>query len=434
MSDQQIISKILLTNKPIKHNYEVLHLAHKNYTSTMEAVIYYGFTPIKPFRSSNLDGSAARAVNSIDSIFGNPQSDKKFFDPKEKATLIKLYKNGHFNHLPGPIMLYQEKARKQKTGINQKCGLDIIGVPGSIAEALAIQATFAILEEEGFKDIEVELNSVGDKPSREAFERDMSIYVKNIINQLPEEIRELCKKNPYFLFSIDKPEIEQFIEDAPKPISYLTEESRMHLRRILEYLEELNIPYSINEKLIAHRAIHGHTIFRVSTSQDKKNSKNKDQFSVYGMRYSPLSRRLGYQKSTPAIGVFICYQKNKESKRKSPPKNALPKFGFVHLGTNAKLKSLKTIDSLRKNRIPICHYLTKDKLAGQMSTVERLKFPYIIIMGQKEALEGTVMIRNTKDYSQETICIDELLPYLKKINSGRKKHTNMKGICQDTLN
>ncbi|MGM0629338.1 MAG: His/Gly/Thr/Pro-type tRNA ligase C-terminal domain-containing protein [Patescibacteria group bacterium] len=422
MSNQKTSSSMLLTKKPVKNNYETL-LFTKQSSPSLETVLYYGFTPIKSFRHSTLDQSAARATNSIDSIFGNPIHDSKCFCPKEKATLVKLYKNGHFKDLPKPLMVYQEKTnrlRSEKNMVSQKCSLDIIDVSGSIAEALAIQTSCAILEESGFKDLEIEINSVGDQASRNAFERDLSLYVRDIINSLPEQTKEMCKKNPYSLFASTEEEAKTFINGAPKPISYLSEESRTHLKEVLEYLEELGIPYSINDSLVAHRALHNHTIFRITSNQI--NSKNKHGLvAACGMRYSPLSRRLGYRRNTPAVGVFLSYKK-KDTRKKVIPKTANPpKFSFVHLGFAAKIKSLKTINDLRRNRIPICHYLTNNRLSGQMYNVEKLKLPYIIIMGQKEALEGTVMIRDTRDHSQETIPLEDLPYYLKKIRSENKK-------------
>ncbi len=415
---------MLLTDGPVRHNYDAIPLNGIERSSSMETVLYYGFTPIKSFRSSSMDSSATRAVSSIDSVFGNPAHDKRCFSPKEKASLIRLYKNGHFSGLPTPVMLYQEKIhqnKKNKGAINQKCGFDILGVSGSIAEALAIRASFAVLEEDGFENLEVEINSVGDRPSREAFERDISLYVRGLMNKIPEKIRPLCRKNPYAIFTAIEEDLENIIEEAPKPINYLSEESRTHLREILEYMEELGVPYTINHRLIAHRALHGHTIFRiVSTEPDSKNG--SELISAYGMRYNPLSRRLGYQKSTPAVGAYLAYKRqNKNKKNPNSKKPVLPEFCFVHLGSMAKQKSLKVIDMLRHNRIPICHYLTKDKLAGQMNTVEKLKMPYLLIMGHKEALEGTVMVRNMEDRSQETVPLDNLLPYLKKIRSSGRR-------------
>jgi len=70
---------------------------------------------------------------------------------------------------------------------------------------------------------------------------------------------------------------------------------------------------------------------------------------------------------------------------------------------------------LRKNKIPMTHSMSKDSLATQLGMAERAGIPYVIIMGQKEALEGTIIVRDMDTRSQDTIKIDKLSDYLKKL-------------------
>ena len=92
-----------------------------------------------------------------------------------------------------------------------------------------------------------------------------------------------------------------------------------------------------------------------------------------------------------------------------------PKVYFIQFGFEAKLKSLSIIEVLRKARIPIMQSLSKDSLGAQLSVAERLKIPYTIIFGQKEALEGTVIVRDMNTRSQDTVKIEELTEYIKKM-------------------
>ena len=59
--------------------------------------------------------------------------------------------------------------------------------------------------------------------------------------------------------------------------------------------------------------------------------------------------------------------------------------------------------------------LAKDNLSAQLATAERLEVPYTVIFGQKEALEGTVIVRDMTTRSQDTVKISELADYIKKI-------------------
>ena len=65
--------------------------------------------------------------------------------------------------------------------------------------------------------------------------------------------------------------------------------------------------------------------------------------------------------------------------------------------------------------MPIAQSISKDSLATQLAIAERLKVPYTIILGQREALENTVIVRNMNNRSQEVMPIKELGEYLKNL-------------------
>ena len=137
-----------------------------------------------------------------------------------------------------------------------------------------------------------------------------------------------------------------------------------------------------------------------------------------GGRYDNLAKSLGSKKPVPAVGGAIGMDRlvmRPELKSLSPRIIKKPKIYFIQLGFEAKLKSLSVIELLRKAKIPIAQSLNKDSLATQLSTAERLNVPYTIIFGQKEAMEGTVIVRNMENRSQDTISIEKLPEYLKKI-------------------
>ena len=85
------------------------------------------------------------------------------------------------------------------------------------------------------------------------------------------------------------------------------------------------------------------------------------------------------------------------------------------LGFEAKLKSLHVIDILRHAKISVHQNLSKDSLGAQLSSAEEMNIPYAIIFGQKEAIDGNVIIRDMKKHTQDVIKIDELCEYIRKL-------------------
>ena len=80
----------------------------------------------------------------------------------------------------------------------------------------------------------------------------------------------------------------------------------------------------------------------------------------------------------------------------------------MQLGPEAKLKSLTIIEELRKNKIPVCHSLTRDKASGQLSAADNMRMPYVLIMGKKEAHDGTIAVRENTTRSQKVIPLENL--------------------------
>ena len=121
------------------------------------------------------------------------------------------------------------------------------------------------------------------------------------------------------------------------------------------------------------------------------------------------------KRDLPAIGVTIAYKKNGSTKPRHDLKMKKPKIFFIQLGFDAKLKSLRVIEMLRQARIPVYQSLSRDKLLAQVSLAESMDIPHTIIMGQKEAMENSVIVRNMATRSQETVPIASLSEYLKKL-------------------
>jgi histidyl-tRNA synthetase len=200
-------------------------------------------------------------------------------------------------------------------------------------------------------------------------------------------------------------------DEAPKPIGCLSDESRLHFKEVLEYLESLDIPYKINDCLISDRRYASGTVFEIK--QKASNPKASDESLAVGFRCDQACKKLGFKKEVPMIGVKISFKSDFE-KRQLPRIKKASVF-FIQLGDEAKHKSLKVIDILRKENIFINHSLGRDKFAGQMAMAERMKVPFILIMGKKEAMDETVMIRDVSTRSQETIKISDLALHLKKL-------------------
>jgi histidyl-tRNA synthetase len=203
-------------------------------------------------------------------------------------------------------------------------------------------------------------------------------------------------------------------EDAPKSITFLSEPSRIHFKEVLEFLEKLNIPYKINHHLVGNRKYCSETIFEIVSHADGKKHPECQTLAL-GVRYDGLAKKINLKKEVSGVGIsLLCKRPAKET---VVTKIKKPIVYFVQLGFEAKLYSLHVIEILRQENIMVHQALSKDKLVGQLSGAERLNMPYMILIGKKEAMEESAIVRDMDTRSQETIPLSQLAQYLKKLGA-----------------
>jgi len=395
---------------------EQLVFTLKDFDKSAEVAMHYGFLPIKTPQISKDD------IRKAKSIYEECQDAKKSIDHlspllKEKVCLLRTYKEWNMTAMPHPVMIYFKKpyggsATKKKSGYSS-CDLEIIGAPNSVAEALIIKTTIAILNEEGFDDLSVDINNMGDKESITKCEHELSTYFRKNINELPSELRQMFKNDVFDILRCPPEKCGAFHENAPKLMNFLSESSIQNFKEVLEYLETLNIPYKINNGLVGNKQYCSHTMFEIRKVGESKKDSN---LLAVGTRHNHIGKKLGFKKDISVMSVSIHYKKNiKEKKKFTLKKVPKTKFYFVQMGFQAKLKSLGIIESLRKAKISVYHSLSKDKFGPQLASAENLKSSHLLIMGVKEAMEDTIVVRNATTRSQETVKIEDLPKYLKKV-------------------
>lgn len=430
----------------------------KQHKEAQKTAMYYGFTPFIELIVEKQDHGKAKHFK--DSKREVAKHDGLAFDYflEEKIAIIRNFIEKKMAHLSVPAMIHHNgpiSGNPHKQIAKERLfNLDIIGNGKSIAEAIIIETSHVIAREHYPElDLMIEINSIGDKDSMAKFTRELVQYYKKHLNDLPASCRALFKKDPFALLSCDHEKCIALQDEAPKAMGYLSEPSREHFREVLEFIESLNLPYIINHSLIGSQHYCSGTIFRIiGTSKDGKTRR----VLVIGERYNTVARKAWGKKEVPAIGASITIDhdlaeteapskagsksqkgiKDKYghvdkaakgdkkaakdadkglSKAEKKLKEETPKFYFIQLGYDAKLKSLAIIEMLRKAHIPVLQSLSRDKITSQLAAAEKMGVPYILLVGQKEAIENSVTVRSTKNHAQETVPMDQLVAYLKKL-------------------
>lgn len=399
-----------------------------------EIAMYYGFKPIETPILEKIElfnggvGLNTDIVQKEMYVLKTKGGDQLALRPEGTAPVMRAYLENGLMASPQPVMLYHggpyfrhERPQRGRFREFRQFGLEMIGAEKSISDAMIIKIMVTILEEAGLKNFYLNLNSIGDKECRLGYRRALSAYYKKNQSQICVDCKTRIKNNPLRVLDCKDEKCQPIKKDAPDSISYLCPNCKQHFKEVLEYLETLQIEYRMDHTLVRGLDYYSRTVFEFVTENESQtgNEEIKAGFSLGGGgRYDYLAKALGSKKEIAAVGaalgvdrVLMC----KDLNELNPRILKKPKVFFIQLGFEAKLFSLVVTEILRKARIPIAQSLSKDSLGSQLATAERLKIPYTIILGQKEVIDRTVIVRNMDTRSQEVLGIDQLAEYVKKI-------------------
>ena len=401
------------------------------FEKAQEVAVYYGFKPIETPILEHEEvfvsaiGEGTDIVDKEMYTFKTKGGDRLALRPEYTAGVMRAYLEHGMQTLPQPVMLYSygqtyrhDKPQRGRWRQFRQFNLEILGTPKSIADALIIRTLTTILEEYGFKDLIVDINSMGDKETRPIFIKELVNYYKKHLDGLCKDCQERIKTNPLRLLDCKQEQCQPFKDNAPSSVSYLSSDARAHFKEVLQYLEEMAIPYRVNNSLVRGQSYYTRTVFEVIKIDTDESGKEKEITITGGGRYDNLARMMGSKKDVPAIGTGMSMERIMmfpECKNIPPRIMKTPKVYFIQLGFEAKLKSLCIMETLRKNRIPVYQSISKDSLGAQLAHAEKMETPYCIIFGQKEAMDNTVIVRHMNTRSQDTVKIDALSDYIKHL-------------------
>jgi histidyl-tRNA synthetase len=398
------------------------------FEKAQEVSMYYGFKPIEtPIveQESVFTSSIGIGTDIIDKemyVLKTKGGDHLALRPEHTSPLMRSYIQNGMQALPQPLMFYSygpsfrhDNPQKGRYRQFYQFDMDILGGEKSILDALAIKTAWTILTEAGAKNLTIDINSIGDKECRASYIKELVSYYKKNINNLPSIDKERLKTNPLRILDSKESKTIEINRGAPDSISHLCPSCKKHFKEVLEYLEQMEIPYNINKFLVRGLSYYTRTV--VEIIQEDEETGNKITIAGGG-RYDYLGKQLGSKKDIPAVGISIGVDRVIESPwytKLCPRIIKKPKIYFIQIGTEAKLKSLNVIEILRKGKIPISQSISKDNLSAQLAIAEKLNMPYAIIFGQKEALENSVIFRDMNNRSQDTVKLEKLLEYIKNL-------------------
>jgi histidyl-tRNA synthetase len=347
--------------------------------------------------------------------------DRLALRPEGTAPIVRAYIQHGMESLPQPVKLWYfsqffRYERPQAGRLRQfwQFGFEILGEQNPVLDAQIILIFFEILKELGFEKLIVKINSIGDSVCRPYYKKVLVSYLKHKAYVLCPDCKRRLKENPLRILDCKQDRCRQIVSQAPQILNYLCEGCKNHLKSVLEFLDEIQLPYILDPYLVRGLDYYTKTVFEIFEESEKGKAIGA---LAGGGRYDNLAKILG-GKETPGVGGAAGVERILElmkEKQVKIQKEKKPKIFFAQIGELAKKKSLKILEEFRREKIPVYEALGKDSLKSQMKLADKFGVKYVLIFGQQEALNDEILLRDMETGKQKKLKLKNLTKEIKKI-------------------
>lgn len=311
----------------------------------------------------------------------------------------------------GP-MFRHERPQKGRYRQFHQVGVETFGFPGADIEAELILLCARLWRELGLDDVRLEINTLGTSEERAAYRELLVAYLRDNYDALDEDSRRRLESNPLRILDTKNPEMQSLVEEAPRLMAHLGEESRAHFDRLQELLEAGGVSFTVNPRLVRGLDYYSHTVFEWVT--DRLGAQGT---VCAGGRYDGLVTQLG-GRPTPATGFAMGMERllalmEESGSLPAPP---APHLYLAMVGAAAERRGLVLAERLRE-ALPGISLVTGcggGSFKSQMKRADRSGAALALILGDDEVAAGQVTVKALRDrMEQQRLDEPALVEYLR---------------------
>lgn len=339
--------------------------------------------------------------------------------PEGTAPLARAYIEHGMRSWPKPVRLFYvgpffryDRPRAGRMRQFHQFGWEMFGSAAPVTDAQIMYISHLLLRQLGLEDYRFLVNSLGDAADRLAYVRVLKEHYRRSARKLCRECKVRLNTNPLRVLDCKEEKCQQVAQAAPRLLDFLSEETRVHFDQVRKFLDELEVPYEVSSTLVRGLDYYNRTVWEVvprgvGTARPSLGA---------GGRYDRLVKELG-GRDTPAAGGVLGVERVVAALRTEGVDltvTDVPVVFVVQLGEAAKIGALKVMQRLQEAQIRFAESVDRDGMQPQLKLAERLGATWVIVLGQKEVIDGTVILRNVESGMQEVVRQDGLVPELRR--------------------
>ena len=310
----------------------------------------------------------------------------------------------------GPNFRYERPQRGRYRQFDQ-VGIEVLGANDPYLDVEVISLGWSFFKRLGLQQVQLHLNSLGEPENRQNFVAALQTYFTDNIDRLSDASKTTLAKNALRVLDSKRPEDNEVIAGAPKISEFYSDDARLHFETVQSGLRALNIPFTLNEKLVRGLDYYRHTTFEFvgGTLESAQNAIGG------GGRYDGLVEDLGGP-PTGGIGfalgldrtLIACDDEGVFAPSPSP-------VDVFVVDTAGGLEALVITQQLRDAGISSDRSFENRSMKSQMKAADKSGAQIAIIVGSDEVAAQSFVLRPLRgDEQQSTIPRSELIPSIMK--------------------
>jgi len=281
-------------------------------------------------------------------------------------------------------------------------GVEAIGTDHPLTDVEVISLLWQLFSSLYLKDLTLHINSIGTINDREDYIQKLKKFLSPIIKNLCGNCQRRYSTNPLRILDCKVPICQEATQHTPMLIDYLSSDSRIHFQQVLDGLRDLEIPYTINHRLVRGLDYYSRTTFEITSPHLGAQST-----IGAGGRYDGLFQIL-HGPSTPAIGFAVGLERVMLLLEENQIEKKTPLFFVAGFGESGKPKGFILLHEIRKAGMRADTDHKGNTLKALLRSADKLGAAYSIIVGDDEANSNTAILRNMKTKVQEIVNLKEI--------------------------
>lgn len=361
-------------------------------------------------------GEASDVIEKQMYVFETKGDQRLALRPEGTTPICRAYLENHLGYYAHPLKVYYygqmfryEQPQAGRYRQHHQWGFEILGDGHPVYDAQIIFAIHRFLSLLKIKGINFRINTIGCRVCRPHYRKKLLEYYRSLKKELCEDCQRRLETNPLRLLDCKNETCQAIKSSAPVILNHLCQNCNNHFRGVLEFIEDNDLPYVSDPYLVRGLDYYSRTVFEIAIPDLKLDIAG-------GGRYDYLMEAIGGP-SVSAIGGAIGLERVIEVMKQQevcPELRFKPRIFFIAVGDQAEKSGLVLVENMRRAGIAVSEALGRKSLKAQLKVADKKGAPLVLIFGQKEVFEETIILRDMKSGVQENILLSKLVEEVKK--------------------